>query len=605
MSNDAALNLHVDNSSGDTLPEELLTFQGEFYVKNAYKTFDVTKALDGCSFSANFGEIHAIVGGNGSGKSTLAKVLSGVLPLDSGKVSIMGHHPTTPVEARALGISTVFQEVLIADEATVVDNLFTGVDGFWTKAVPVKEKIKKARSLMHELADEDIDPLTPAGNLPLSIKAWITIGRALLRDPKILILDESSAALDFDSTERLFSKMRELRDKGAAVLIVTHRIAELIRISDRATVMRDGRDVGVLEKNEITEQNLLSLMTGKTESAASQIESAQETGSRQVVLRTTGVRVWLDSKPVDFGLFKGEIVGVTGLEGHGQEEFVRILAGVSEGYEGYPEVVSHIGNGLESITGLEDAKRNGISFVSGDRKREGILPNLSIFENLLFPLYRVNKRVPGLRFIDWVTLSDVFDWEVERLSIKVGDRSNLITSLSGGNQQKVMIGRSLALQPKILVLNDPARGIDVDTKRDLYSYLREFAIEGGSVVYMSSEIEEFIGFCSRVVVFRNGGIFDTFVNEAVEPVGILEGMFGRGKGGQTTSVVETDTNTTSGDIFSGTSSIMTEQKAFQNLLSDSHIRTGNDVVHVKVRDFDKEDSEPKHDREKIKISYFD
>jgi ribose transport system ATP-binding protein len=203
--------------------------------------------LDGCSFTAHFGEIHAIVGGNGCGKSTLAKVLSGVLPLDSGKVSILGHHPTSPAEARDLGIATVFQEVMIADEATVVDNLFTGADGFWTKSMSAGEKIKKAQILMRELAGEEIDPLMLAGNLPLSIKAWITIARALLCDPKVLILDESSAALDFDLTERLFTKMRELRDKGTAILIVTHRIAELIRISDRATVdrciARDGTQI--------------------------------------------------------------------------------------------------------------------------------------------------------------------------------------------------------------------------------------------------------------------------------------------------------------------------------------------------------------------------
>lgn len=298
-------------------PAVLSTLPGELYVKNARKSFDVTKALDDCSFSAHFGEIHAIVGGNGCGKSTLAKVLSGVLPLDSGRVSILDHHPTSPAEARALGIATVFQEVMIADEASVVDNLFTGADGFWTKVMPAREKIEKSRSMMRELAGEDIDPLQPAGNLPLSTKAWITIARALLTEPKVLILDESSAALDYDSTERLFTKMRELRDKGAAVLIVTHRIAELIRISDRATVMRDGRDVGVLAREEITEQNLLSLMTGKSGDAISTPDLAHKTASREVVLKTRNLKVWPNGGQVDFELLKGEIVGVTGLDGHG------------------------------------------------------------------------------------------------------------------------------------------------------------------------------------------------------------------------------------------------------------------------------------------------
>ena len=172
-----------------------------------------------------------------------------------------------------------------------------------------------------------------------------------------------------------------------------------------------------------------------------------------------------------------------------------------------------------------------IAFVSGDRKREGILPNLSIFENLLFPLYQSYSRLPGVRLIDWFSLRDMFDWEVERLAIKTGPQENLITSLSGGNQQKVMLGRAFATHPSTLVLLDPARGIDLHTKRDLYKQLREFASEGGSVVYMSSELEEFIGFCSRVLVFRNGSIFEEFVDEKVEPVGILESMFGRSQSG--------------------------------------------------------------------------
>lgn len=586
-----------DGSIFGEQPEVLSTFPGELYVKDAHKSFDVTKALNGCSFSANFGEIHAIVGGNGCGKSTLAKVLSGVLPLDTGKMSVLGHHPTSPTEARKMGIATVFQEIMIADESTVVDNLFVGADSFWTKAMSAREKLEKAQELMLELAGEEIDLLMPAGNLPLSIKAWITIGRALLCEPKVLILDESSASLDFDSTERLFAKMRTLRDSGVAIIIVTHRIAELIRISDRATVMRDGRDVGVLEKSQITEQNLLSLMTGRSDAAEISSDQAHRTSSRETVLRTRALKVWPESEPVDFSLLKGEIVGITGLDGHGQDDFVRILAGVASAAEGQPELKVGGTRNTLAIQNLEEAKSQGISFVSGDRKREGILPNMSIFENLLIPLYRSNSRVPGVRFIDWMGLSNVFDWEVERLSIKTGSRSNLITSLSGGNQQKVIIGRSFALHPKILILNDPARGIDVDTKRDLYKHLREFAGEGNSVVYMSSELEEFIGFCSRVVVFRNGSIHKTFVDDEVEPVGILEGMFGK-----------TGTPQSPPPEPSAVSVPGRETGPSPSPSTPPPLR-GDDVINIKVVDFDNKDDpavDPsERDHKKIKISYFD
>ena len=515
------LNKNVSNNS-----ETLKAFPGELYVKNVHKSFGVTKALADVSFTGYFGEIHAIIGGNGCGKSTLAKVLAGVLPIDSGKVSINGAHPSTPRESHDLGVAMVFQEVLVSDEASIVDNLFIGVDGFFSKNLSEKEKQNKTRELMSELADEDIDPLMPAGNLPLSTKAWITIARSLLREPNVLILDESTAALDFDSTERLFDKMRELRDKGSAVIIVSHRIAELVRISDRCTVMRDGIDVGVLEKEEVTEKNLLRLMTGKEQKTDKTKEQAHQTKYSQVSLKAINMQVWPDSERSDFKLRKGEIVGITGLDGHGQDDFVRILAGVANAYDGFTEVDIDHSHKYYIIKNLEDAIKHDIEFVSGDRKREGILPNLSIVENLGISMYHKFSKIPGVRFIDWGAINDVVDWEVERLAIKTGPKDNLITSLSGGNQQKVMLGRAFATQPKTLVLLDPARGIDLQTKLDLYKQLREFADEGNSVIYMSSELEEFIGFCSRVVVFRNGSIFETFTDAQINADGILESMFG-------------------------------------------------------------------------------
>ena len=184
---------------------------------------------------------------------------------------------------------------------------------------------------------------------------------------------------------------------------------------------------------------------------------------------------------------------------------------------------------------LDSAKENGISFVSGDRKKEGILPNLSIYENLVVPLYEKTSKAGFLGFVNWMELNGIFDWEVERLNIKTGPRDNLIGSLSGGNQQKVMIARSFAQHPKILILNDPARGIDISTKRDLYVHLRKYVEEGNTVVFLSSELEEFIGLCPKVIVFRNGTIFDIFENDRINADTLLEGMFGQTAGvGETT-----------------------------------------------------------------------
>lgn len=507
---------------------------GEITVANARKVFGVTTALNGCTLKARRGEIHAVVGENGSGKSTLAKALSGVLPLDGGSVSVFGESPTTPHAARSLGIATVFQEVLIADEASVVDNLFVGSDTLWTKSVSAWEKKDAAARVMEDLLGYPVDPDTVAGSLPLSTKQWITIARALLRDPIVLILDESSAALDLDATERLFEKMRQFRDAGAAVFIVTHRIAELVRISDRATVLRDGCDVGVLEKGEITENNLLGLMTGEAPVTSSADKAGPEPTSDTVVLKTDQLRVWASGNGINFTLREGEIVGVAGLDGQGQDEFVRVLSGIAPSVEGVTTVRSKSGE-MYPIRGQSDAMAAGVSYVSGDRKLEGILPNLSIYENLLIPQYRRHRIGGVLALIQWDALSGAFDREVERLSIKLGNQSDLITSLSGGNQQKVMIGRSFAINSRILILNDPARGIDIGSKEEIYRQLREYASHGNSVIYLSSEIEEFIGLCSRVLVFRHGSMFAQFSGLEIDTHRILEAMFGQTSGGSVTS----------------------------------------------------------------------
>jgi len=570
-------------SQKEALSKNSNTVQGDIYVQDVHKYFGVTKALNGVNFSANFGEIHAIVGGNGCGKSTLAKVMSGVLPIDKGKVSVLGHTPTSPVMARNMGIATVFQEVMIAEEASVVDNLFVGSDDFWYKNLTQREKVIKAQEIMEDLVGEYVDPYTQAFNLSLPIKAWITIARAFLREnTKLLILDESSAALDFDSTERLFKKMRELRDNGVAVFIVTHRIAELVRISDKATVMRDGKDVGVLEKKDLNEKNLIGLMTGRAETGEKSKSVAVQTKTDKVVMRAENLVVWPESKPVNFEVKRGEIVGVTGLDGNGQDDFVKILAGVQEAHGGTTEILDTNEN-FTKYSSLENAKKNGISFVSGDRKKEGILPNLSIYENLVVPLYKKTSRAGFLGFIDWLELNGIFEWEVDRLSIKTGPRDNLIGSLSGGNQQKVMIARSFAQHPKVLILNDPARGIDVSTKRDLYVHLRNYVEEGNTVIFLSSELEEFIGLCPKVMVFRNGTVFDIFENEKINADTLLEGMFG-----QTAGISETFLSSKS-DLKSNT--IQNKQ------ISNEKIEQKK---IVKIVDFEKENK----NKTKIKIKTF-
>ncbi|WP_420394505.1 YbhB/YbcL family Raf kinase inhibitor-like protein [Acuticoccus sp.] len=387
-----------------------------------------------------------------------------------------------------------------------------------------EEKERQASSLLRDLLGFDLDLSATVGDLPLSLKQWITIARALLTEPKVLILDESSAALDFDATERLFRKMRELTARGAAVLIVTHRVAELVRIADRATVLRDGVDVGCLEREEITEARILELIAGPAREAAARTFAVPTRQGEAPVLRVEEVRVAPGAAPVSLSLYPGEVIGVTGLDGSGQAAFVRALAGVEPPASGRITVLED--GHAAAIADLSSARAAKVSYVSGDRKREGIFANLSIFENLLLPVYDAYRVGGWLNLTDRRKLTPVFEWEAGKLAVKMGDRNDAIVSLSGGNQQKVLIARAFAEKPAVLVLNDPARGIDIGAKLDLYKNLREYAARGGAVIFLSSEIEEFLDLCTAVHVFRNGTISASFA-PPFDGHTILNAMFGR------------------------------------------------------------------------------
>ncbi|MGD9711000.1 MAG: sugar ABC transporter ATP-binding protein [Thermomicrobiales bacterium] len=500
-------------------------------LRDVAKSFGQTRALRACHLEARAGEVHAIVGENGSGKSTLAKIISGVLLFDQGTVDILGRTPSNPIEMRDAGVATIFQEVLVADEASVYDNLYVGRDGLFTAGAGRTEREAKASELLERFIGAKVDLDAQVGSLPLSTKQWIVIARAILRRPKILILDESSAALDLDATVRLHTEISRLRAEGTTILIVTHRIAELVRIADRATVLRDGETVGTIDKADITEANLLSMMTpaDRHVSAGGAFPVRSRSTGGAPVLSTEGLTLGGSSAPFSFQLQAGEIVGVTGLDGQGQDAFLRVLAGIDLPASGVP-----VAQGAQRIvvSGLAAAEAAGITYVSGDRKREGIFPDQSIFENLAIGVY--SSRLGPLGIIRRQGLQAAFQKEVDRLRIKIGQPFNKITSLSGGNQQKVLIGRAFARNPRVIVLNDPARGVDLSTKRDLYAELRRFADEGGAVVYLSSEIEEFIGFADRVDVFFANRIFRSLSGHSISEHEILAAMFGQERAAELT-----------------------------------------------------------------------
>ena len=491
------------------------------------KSFGETKALRRASFTAHAGEIHAIVGENGSGKSTLAKIMSGVLLPDAGSVTINGHHATTPAGAAAAGISTVFQEVLVAEGASIVDNVFIGRNGLIRFAGSRREQLAQAGEILGTLIGRTIDASDLVDSLSLADRQWVTIARALIREPKVVIFDESTAALDLPGAARLYAEMQRLRSKGVCVIVVTHRIAELTTFADRATVLRDGVDVGVLTDREITEDRLIELMTGVAgdEPALGSRTARKVNGSTHGVaplLRAIEVTVTPGAASSAFSLDPGQIVGFAGLDGQGQTEFLQILTGVRKASSGSVTATGRNGE-PKTIDSRSAAIDAAVAYISGDRRKEGIFPNLSIAENFAMPLYQAHTN---RGFIDRSGIGKKFLEMSDRLKLRAGAPTNSITSLSGGNQQKVLIGRELAQQPNVVALNDPARGVDISTKRELYAQLNELAENGAGIIYLSSEIDELVGLCDRVAVFRDGALFGWLDGDQISSDRVLAAMFG-------------------------------------------------------------------------------
>ncbi|HTU53422.1 MAG TPA: sugar ABC transporter ATP-binding protein [Acetobacteraceae bacterium] len=507
-------------------------------VRKVSKSFGETHALSACSFSARAGEVHAVVGENGSGKSTLAKLLAGVLHPDRGSVRVDGVRPANPAFARAVGIAVVFQEILVAEGASVLENLFISDDGLLRARLSQREKRKRANSLLGRLLGGPIDLDMPVEALPLNTRQWIVIARALLGNPRVAVFDESTAALDHASVERFFAVVRELKESGAAVLVVTHRIHELTAICDRATVLSDGVDVGTLAGAEIKEERLLELMRGETVSRTTHAVGPEPRERRArahagPALTVSGLRLAPEAAAVELVVRRGEIVGLAGLEGHGQGEFLQAVTGIRRPAAGEVRLAREgraagrtpggTPGRTDLIGSLRSAVRAGMAYIPGDRKAEGVFANLSVFENFGIACYRRTARAG---FIDGRRVGRMFADQVETLAIRIGRATAPINSLSGGNQQKIVLARALAAAPLVLALNDPTRGVDIGAKRDLYVQLQGLAEAGKAILFLSNEIEEFVGLCDRVAVFRSGSIFVTLAGAEITADAVLAAMFG-------------------------------------------------------------------------------
>ncbi|WP_272477160.1 sugar ABC transporter ATP-binding protein [Baekduia alba] len=454
---------------------------------NLAKAFGPTKALRACSFELRAGEVHCIVGENGSGKSTLVKILSGIHRPDSGQLDLPGTDATkltSPAQAARAGIATVFQEVLVVEPRSVLENVWMGVDGVLRTAVALEEKRARAATILERLLGTAPDLDRPVEHLTLSERQACCLARALVREPRVLILDEATSALDIETRNRLFALLRESTAAGTSVIFISHRMDEIADIGDRCTVMRSGDTVATLARHEATAAELVRLMTGADHLAAGAAERAH-TAPGDVVLEVEG-----------FTLRAGELVGLAGLEGHGQDAFLRALA---------------------TSAGARAA------YVPRERRAESIFESKSIREN--FGIVTLGRDARRGLLSPARTRARLGEY-VDRLRIKLGDPEDAITTLSGGNQQKVVMARWLATEPEVLLLNDPTRGVDINAKRDLYALLLDLAADGMAIVMLSTEVDEHVELMDRVVVFREGQVAAELPRDALNRQALVAAFFG-------------------------------------------------------------------------------
>jgi galactofuranose transport system ATP-binding protein len=479
------------------------------------KSFPGVHALQAVDFSLSPGEIHAVVGENGAGKSTLIKILTGVERPDAGTISLDGAQVTirSPLEAQALGISTVYQEVNLCPNLTVAENLLIGRQPRRWGRVDWKAINRRAREVLRGL-DIDIDVTRPLGSYSVAIQQMAAIARALvISSAKVLVLDEPTSSLTVHETAQLFRVMRKLRGEGMAILFITHFLDQVYEVSDRVTVLRNGALVGTYQTAAVPKVELIRLMLGRTLTTLDEIvrhkmESSQNI-SPDALVEAVGLGLAGSIEPFDLVLHAGEVVGLAGLLGSGRTEIAQLLFGIDRPTEG---TLTMDGVPVRTFSPSGSIER-GVALCPEDRKAEGIVGDLTVRENIVLA---VQARRGWLRHLSSGQQAAIAERYIKLLSIATPSAEQPVKNLSGGNQQKVILARWLATEPRLLILDEPTRGIDVGTKADIQKLVLSLAEQGMSCVFISSELDEVLRTSHRIVVLRERVKGDEFTGEVDE-----------------------------------------------------------------------------------------
>lgn len=464
--------------------------------------FPGVKALDGVNLRLFPGEVHALMGENGAGKSTMIKALTGVYKINAGSIEVDGKPQTFTGtgDAQNAGIATVYQEVNLCTNLTIGENVMLGHEVRGPLGINWKKTYEKSKKFLAQMGLEHLDPKAPLSSISIAMQQLVAIARAMVIDAKVLILDEPTSSLDANEVQDLFKIMRKIRDSGVAILFVSHFLDQIYEITDRLTILRNGKFIKEVMTKDTPRDELIGMMIGKSAAELSQIGAKKAhkdiSGERPIVsVKQLGLKGTIN--PTDLDVYPGQVVGFAGLLGSGRTELGRLLYGADKPDSGTYELKGK----KVSISDPYTALCNKIAYSTENRRDEGIIGDLTVRENMLIALQATRgmfKPIPKKE------ADEIVDKYMKELNVRPADPDRPVKNLSGGNQQKVLIGRWLATHPELLILDEPTRGIDVGTKTEIQKLVVKLAEQGMAVVFISSEIEEMLRTCDRMVVMRDG-----------------------------------------------------------------------------------------------------